>query len=66
MNSVVKIEHKDISAIPYQEASLDIWEQKYRLTAKDGTPIDAAMDDTYKRVARALADVERPELRDTW
>ena len=62
MNSVVKIEHKDVNAIPYQEASLDIWDQKYRLTAKDGTPIDGSMDDTYKRVARALADVERPEL----
>ena len=24
------------------------------------------MDDTYKRVARALADVEAPELRETW
>ncbi len=66
MNSVVKLEHKDVNAIPFQEASLDIWDQKYRLTAKDGTPIDGSMDDTYKRVARALADVERPELRETW
>src|SRR5260221_306582 len=59
MNSVVKLEHKDINSIAFQEASLDIWDKKYRLTAKDGTPIDASMDDTYKRVARALADVER-------
>ena len=66
MNSVVKIEHKDVNAIPYQEASLDIWDQKYRLTAKDGTAVDGSMDDTYKRVARALADVERPELREPW
>ncbi len=66
MNSVVKLEHKDVNAIPFQEASLDIWDQKYRLTAKDGTPIDGSMDDTYKRVARALADVERPELREQW
>ena len=66
MNSVVKLEHKDVNAIPFQEASLDIWDQKYRLTAKDGTPIDGSMDDTYKRVARALADVERPELREPW
>ena len=66
MNSVVKLEHKDVNAIPFQEASLDIWDQKYRLTAKDGTPIDGSMDDTYKRVARALADVERPELRESW
>ena len=66
MNTVVKIEPKDIDAIPFQEASLDIWDKKYRLTAKDGSPIDKTMDDTYKRVARALADVEREELRDHW
>jgi ribonucleoside-diphosphate reductase alpha chain len=66
MNSVVKLEHSDVNAIPFQEASLDIWDKKYRLTAKDGQPIDATMDDTYKRVARALADVERPELRESW
>jgi ribonucleoside-diphosphate reductase alpha chain len=29
------------------------------LSAKDGTPVDKTMDDTYKRVARALADVEQ-------
>jgi ribonucleoside-diphosphate reductase alpha chain len=66
MNSVVKIEHKDVESIPFQEASLDIWDQKYRLASKDGTPIDASMDDTFKRVARALADVEKPELREHW
>ena len=66
MNTVVKIAAKDIDAIPFQEASLDIWDKKYRLTAKDGTPIDRTMDDTYKRVARALADVEREEVREHW
>src|SRR5215210_6070037 len=66
MNSVVKLEHKDVDAIPFQEASLDIWDKKYRLAAKDGTPIDRSMDDTYKRVARALADVEREEVRAQW
>src|SRR5215203_4917276 len=66
MNSGVKLEHKDVDAIPFQEASLDIWDKKYRLSAKDGTPIDRSMDDTYKRVARALADVELPEAGDQW
>jgi len=66
LNSVVKIEPKDVSTIPFQDASLDIWDKKYRLTAKDGTPLDATMDDTYKRVARALADVEAPEVRGEW
>ena len=66
MNTVVKLEPKDVASIPFQEASLDIWDKKYRLTAKDGTPIDKTMDDTYKRVARALADVEREEAREPW
>ena len=66
MNTVVKIEPKDIESISFQEASLDIWDKKYRLTAKDGTPVDKSMDDTYKRVARALADVEREDARDHW
>ena len=66
MNTVVKLEPKDVASIPFQEASLDIWDKKYRLTAKDGTPIDKTMDDTYKRVARALAYVEREEAREPW
>jgi ribonucleoside-diphosphate reductase alpha chain len=66
MNTVVKIEPKDIDTISFQEASLDIWDKKYRLTAKDGSPIDKTMDDTYKRVARALADVELPDVREQW
>jgi ribonucleoside-diphosphate reductase alpha chain len=63
---VVKIQPKDVSDISFQEASFDIWDKKYRLTAKDGSPIDNTMDDTYKRVARALADVEAEECRERW
>jgi ribonucleoside-diphosphate reductase alpha chain len=66
MNTVVKIQPKDVGSIPFQEASYDIWDKKYRLIAKDGTPIDKSMDDTYKRVARALADVESDELCEQW
>ncbi|HET7202452.1 MAG TPA: adenosylcobalamin-dependent ribonucleoside-diphosphate reductase [Steroidobacteraceae bacterium] len=66
MSTAVKLHSKDARSIPYQEASLDIWDKKYRLTAKDGTPIDQTMDDTYKRVARALADVEAAPLREKW
>ncbi len=64
MNSVVKLDPHDVTSIPYQEASLDIWDKKYRLSAKDGTPIDKTMDDTYKRVARSLSEVESEELRE--
>src|SRR5208283_5717028 len=65
MSTAYKIEPDDV-AIPYQEASLDIWDKKYRLTAKDGSPVDGSMDDTYKRIAIALADVEQPALREEW
>jgi ribonucleoside-diphosphate reductase alpha chain len=66
MNTVVKIQPKDVGSIAFQEASYDIWDKKYRLIAKDGSPIDRTMDDTYKRVARALADVEPAQLREQW
>ena len=56
-----------VADIPLQPASQDIWETKYRLKAKDGTPVDDTIDSTYQRVARALADVEAtPELRELW
>jgi ribonucleoside-diphosphate reductase alpha chain len=66
MNSVVKLETVDVNSVPFQPASLDIWDKKYRLTSKDGSPIDQSMDETYQRVARALADVEDASLRAQW
>jgi ribonucleoside-diphosphate reductase alpha chain len=66
MNSVVKIEPKYVDSIPFQEASQDIWDKKYRLTSKEGKPIDKTMDDTYQRVARSLADVEKSDVREQW
>ena len=47
--------------IPIQSVSLDIWDKKYRLKAKNGDHVDADMDASYARVARALADVESTE-----
>jgi ribonucleoside-diphosphate reductase alpha chain len=35
-----------------------IWEMKYRLKTADGKPIDGTVEDTWRRVARALAAVE--------
>lgn len=49
-----------------QPASQDIWDAKYRLKTKDGRAIDGSIDDTWKRVARALADIELPEQREYW
>ena len=52
--------------IPMQPVSLDIWDKKYRLKSKQGENIDQDMDDSYMRVARALADVEVEEKRAEW
>ena len=52
--------------IAFQEASIDIWDKKYRLKDKAGNPVDADIDATYQRVARALADVEEEDKRETW
>ena len=36
-----------------------IWDMKYRLKAADGTPIDTSVEDSWRRIARALAAVEK-------
>ncbi len=35
-----------------------IWDMKYRLKTQDGTAIDGSVEDTWRRIARALAEVE--------
>ena len=57
-DGTIAADSKTTAGIALQPASEDIWTQKYRLTSKDGTPIDASVDATWQRVARALADVE--------
>jgi len=56
-----------MAEIPLQEASKDIWDKKYRLKTKTGEVVDETIDDTYKRVARAVADVEiTPDKQEKW
>ena len=43
-----------------------IWDMKYRLKGEDGAPIDETIEDTWSRVAGALAAVEAPEARGRW
>ena len=53
--------------IDFQEASLDIWDKKYRLKSKTAEIIDQDIDATYQRVAKALSEVEAtPALREQW
>jgi len=53
-----------VGQIPLQDASEDIWDKKYRLKTKDDVAIDADIDATYQRVARAIADVESEDKRE--
>src|SRR5690606_39114303 len=45
--------------------SYDIWDKKYRLKDAAGESIDSAVEDTWKRVAKALAEVE-PKRQAHW
>src|SRR3954467_11102124 len=42
--------------------SQQIWDMKYRLKGPDGAPVDKTIEDTWRRVAEALAEAE-PEPR---
>ena len=68
MSSVqVEASVSDSQAIPMQEASLDIWDKKYRLKSKLGEIIDTDIDATYQRVAKALASTEKSkQAREKW
>jgi ribonucleoside-diphosphate reductase alpha chain len=36
-----------------------IWDMKYRFKKADGTPVDGTVEDSWRRIARALAVVEK-------
>ena len=52
--------------VPMQTASIDIWASKYQLKSKSGEVIDETIDDTYRRVAKAIASVEQPDVAAHW
>ena len=60
---VIDIDSPSENGIPLQAASYDIWHSKYRLRKKDDSAVDANIDDTFKRVASALAEQEDDEER---
>ncbi|MGH8084000.1 MAG: adenosylcobalamin-dependent ribonucleoside-diphosphate reductase [Lysobacter sp.] len=67
LEAVNKSSDKSGMDIPMQPASQDIWDKKYRLKSKRGDAVDADIDATYQRVARALAEAEpTPELQQYW
>ncbi len=46
--------------------SQEIWDMKYRFKDADGAIHDQTIEDTWWRVARAVAEAEAPSLRETW
>jgi len=66
MKSAVQMDAHTVSDIEFQAASLDIWDAKYKLSAKDGSSIDESIDGTYQRVAKALAEVEKESEREQY
>jgi ribonucleoside-diphosphate reductase alpha chain len=53
-------------ALPRSPIADHIWDMKYRLKDADGTPVDVTIDDTWTRVAEALAAPEEPSARAGW
>jgi len=46
--------------------SQQIWDMKYRLRAPNGEPVDKTIEDTWRRIAHALAEPERADRRQYW
>ena len=63
MSAKLHVIPNTVTEIPFQDASMDIWDSKYRLKTKDGVAIDGTIDETYQRVARALSGVEKTKAK---
>ena len=63
MTAKLRVVANAVTEIPFQDASMDIWDTKYRLKTKEGVAIDATIDETYQRVAKALSEVEKNKTR---
>ena len=48
--------------------SAHVWNEKYRLKAPDGEPVDRSVEDTWRRIAEAAASVEKGgrKVRERW
>ncbi|WP_374467894.1 adenosylcobalamin-dependent ribonucleoside-diphosphate reductase [Ferrovibrio sp.] len=44
---------------PIAPISQQIWDMKYRFKGPDGNPLDLAIPDTWRRIAKALAEAEK-------
>lgn len=55
-----------MSKLPLQHVSVDTWDAKYRLKDDSNRPVDITIEDTYRRVAKALAAVEEESEQHFW
>ena len=46
--------------------SQQIWDMKYRLKTADGQPVDKTIEDSWRRVAQAVAEAEPEAQRQAW
>ncbi|MGE3872610.1 MAG: adenosylcobalamin-dependent ribonucleoside-diphosphate reductase [Parvibaculaceae bacterium] len=46
--------------------SAEIWDMKYRFKRPDGAAVDETVEATWRRVARAVAEAEKPKDRARW
>jgi ribonucleoside-diphosphate reductase alpha chain len=46
--------------------SQQIWDMKYRLKTADGQPVDRTIEDSWRRVAEAVAEAEPEDQRPAW
>lgn len=61
MTETIRADHS--VQIAYQDASLDIWDKKYRLKDGRGNNVDADMHGSFARVAEAIASVETTKTK---
>jgi ribonucleoside-diphosphate reductase alpha chain len=46
--------------------SAEIWDMKYRFKRPDGSPVDETVEASWQRVAKAVAQAEKPAERGRW
>jgi ribonucleoside-diphosphate reductase alpha chain len=66
MQVLPAIDKVSTDSVPFQDAALDIWHQKYRLKDYQGEAVDADFEASLARVARTLAELEDEDRREHW
>ncbi len=52
--------------IPRLPIADQTWQNKYRFSGNETRPLDRGFQDSWRRVAKALSDVEKPEIQAFW